>query len=235
MNGFWKVTFAGLAVLALVAFAVPANANTIKLERDTTKYSGANGGGEFKVTSYDGYFKPQSSTVNAFGGKFQTFCVQQDEGIDLTQTWDWKENTETLHATKSPVALTDEAAYLFKSWYYEQLGAGTATSADDYDYGSGRVQAANDLQAALWHHMGWTGTTLSTRAKAWYDEAETAVNNGYKNRGVRILNLTRVDSAGKVVHAQDMLVLVPLPSAALGGLLLLAGLGVAARVRRRKK
>lgn len=224
-----------LAILVVAVLAVPASANTINVATDTTKYTRSGGGGEFKVTSYDGYFKTQSSTVNAFGGKFQTFCVQQDEGIDVSKTWNWKEAEETLHATKSPVALTDETAYLFYSFWNEALGAVTLTTADDYDYGaSGRVSSADDLQVAIWHAMGWTNITLTTRAKAWLDEADAAVLKGYENSGVRILQLTRTDDQGKLIHAQDMLVLVPLPSAALGGMFLLAGLGVTVGLKRRR-
>jgi len=134
--------------------------------------------------------------------------------------------------------------------------AGTAAISWSYDYtpdalsgGAGdRTTSAGHLQQAIWFLEGelgdaWNGTTYrtSTIYTGLSDEARAlitaAFEQGWTNYGdVRVLNLTQ---AG--VLKQDQLVMtngndifeVPLPPAAPLGLVLLGGLGLYSRLRRR--
>jgi len=139
--------------------------------------------------------------------------------------------------------------------------SGTATHTFSYDYtlGTSRMSAATDMQEAIWWLMGqWQNSfsSLTSGAREYVNMAyistatggkwDTATGgNGATSLGaVRILTLTDQQN-----HAQqDVLVLiptgtpttfnitpVPLPSSALMGLGLMAGIGAIGFIRRRRQ
>jgi hypothetical protein len=133
----------------------------------------------------------------------------------------------------------------------------THTFSYDYTLGTNRKNAATDMQEAIWWLLGqWQNTfsSLTSGAREYVNMAyistatggkwDIATGNGATSLGaVRILNL--VDTLGN--PQQDVLVLlpqgtpqtfmtpVPLPSSALMGLGLMAGLGAVGLIRRRRQ
>ena len=97
----------GAAAMAVGLFAISsfgmtqvAEAGQIKIEVNdspTTGYWGANGGGEFKVTTFSGsdsfvptpVFGNGVANVKYSDGIFQTFCLERNEGINTTDTYDF--------------------------------------------------------------------------------------------------------------------------------------------------
>jgi hypothetical protein len=124
-------------------------------------------------------------------------------------------------------------------------GAGTDGSLSSWDYvysqGSGRVATAGDVQKAIWFledEMSWSQLSLTAKGLVWAAH-EAWLNGDIVGIGdVGVLNLTLGDGL-----KQDQLVMtdgtfvfeVPLPPAAPLGLVLMAGLGLYSRMRRRRR
>jgi hypothetical protein len=131
--------------------------------------------------------------------------------------------------------LEPETAYL-----YARFAAGVLSS---YNYGAGRAGSAGTLQKTIWLLEGEIGNlgdssggfaldaAQQTQANAWITEAENAIATGkWSGIGyVRVLNTYGVDEYGNPIKlAQDML-WVPVPGAAVLGLLGLGVVGVKLR------
>jgi hypothetical protein len=235
-----------VALLSLVAVPVgiaglsaTAEAGTITLHRDDTKYTADIGGGEFGATAFSGADIPTAPMrMNNFSGVtntiFQTFCVEGGTHVSLDQTLNWTLSGNINGNGATP--LHDKTAYLFTQFWNGNLYSGA-----EGQLGSTRIANAKDLQEAIWFIEGqWQGTfsTLTAGAQSLYNQATTAVAQGgaWFGKGlgdVRVLVLT--DSSGAAM--QDVLILlsVPLPPAALLGLGLIGGLGVVGLVRRRRQ
>lgn len=242
--------FAAIALTtACFGLTSVAEAGTIVIARDTSNYSGSNGGGEDAVTTFtDGpSLASMGSGVGVSGSIFQTFCVETTEPISAGQTYDWSLSTSAVaggYSGGNPDPLDSRTAFL-----YHKFLSGTL-SGYNYTQGSGRLASSTSLQLAIWQLEGEIQPGALTdaynndsQAQAWVAAANAAIQSGgeWENQGlgnVRILNLTKTDSTGAVQNAQSMLVEispVPLPPAALLGLGLMAGMSGVGIVRRRHR
>jgi len=246
------IHFKGLAarlavgVLTLcLGLVAAAQADTITLARDGTKYSGGNGGGEFAATSFSGAtLTSLGSGVAVSGSSFQTFCLEANESLSLGTSYNWTLSTGAVaggYSGGNPDAISSETAYLFHQFWKGTLSGYT------YTQGSGRVSSATSLQLAIWKLEGELGTSALTnaynsnlQAQSWVTAAQLAVSSGtWSGIGdVRVLNLTTSSGA----NAQSMLVevtqqvsAVPLPPSALLGLGLMAALSGVGVMRQRSR
>lgn len=244
MKSLNKLAALGAAAVMTLCFglAQASYADTITLTQDTTNYTGAHGAGEFGVSAFSGAtVSTAGSGVATSGNAFQTFCLEGNEHVALNTSYNWTLSTGAVaggYSGGNPDPIGSDTAYLF-----HQFWAGTLTSYT-YTQGSGRTSSANSLQLAIWSLEGELGTTALTnaynadsQAQAWVSAAQTAVANGtWTGTGnVRVLNLTStVDGS----NAQSVLVetqAVPLPSSALLGLGLMAGLTGVGVLRKRRR
>lgn len=243
MNGkFVAMAFvATAACLGFTSDAFAGNTGTIRVIRDaigTDAYSGGTAG-EFLVTDFTGLNVPALGTdVQVNRGIFQTFCMEFNELLTPGVTYNWELNTAAVNGGVSggnPDPLDARTAYLYTQFWHGTL---SNYAFDDLGDQTGeRGPDAKQLQDAIWYLEGEIGSLASgSKAANWVAEANQAVNTGaWSGIGnVRILNLYSFDTSGNRVHNQDLLVVVPLPPAAMAGFLLLGGLGAARRLRRRK-
>jgi hypothetical protein len=240
-----KVALLSLVVVpvGIAAFSATAEAGTITLHSTVgnSKYTGSIGGGEFGVTAFSGLAIPTSparitgSNGNPGDTVFQTFCIEGGQTLSFDTSLNFSVSTSV---NNSGTPITAQTAYLYTQFWNGNLNV----TGFNYNYtmGSGRVASADALQVAIWYFEGqFQGSiTPGSDAEDLINAANTAVASGgvWFGKGlgdVRVLVLT--DSAGNV--QQDVLVLlaVPLPPAALLGLALIGGLGVAGAVRRRRR
>lgn len=221
-----------LLMIGLAALAAPAMANVGSdgtVHFSGLPHGGRNGGGEFKMVSVAG---PHDF------GTFNTFCIELNEHVAVGEDYTFDINTEAVDGGAggpSPDPLDSRTAALYAAFVRGTL--------DHYDYdnsGDGGMGANMDrkltaaaLQAAIWEleeerSIEDTDSDADVRALANYyvdTLASQLVSQGLGS-GVRVLNMW--NSAGG--NAQDMLILVPLPSAGA-----LAGLGLAGLAVRRRR
>ena len=242
----------GAAAMAVGLFAISsfgmtqvAEAGQIKIEVNdspTTGYWGANGGGEFKVTTFSGsdsfvptpVFGNGVANVKYSDGIFQTFCLERNEGINTTDTYDFTISDSAVAggiSGGSPDPLDAKTAYLYTKFWYGAL------TGYDYTPGTARIASATALQLAIWKIEGELGGTNDLTAQynanalavQFYNDA-VANNNGSIGL-VRVLNLTLNGD-----NKQSQLVLtLPIPSSAWLGLGMMSVLGVVGVIRRRKR
>lgn len=228
-------------VASAFALAVTAQAETITVERDTTKYSSLHGG-ELKVLTFTGASVPaMGSGVQIAGGLFQTFCLEADTSISNNTTYDYTVGTGATDGGVSggnPDPLSDQTAYLFTEFW-----KGTLASYN-YTAGAGRVASATSLQLAIWYFEGELIGTIQdaydadAQAQSWVSEAttETASGGSWFGLGIGdVLVINPTTSAGGDVQSMLVLQVVPLPPALLSGLSLLVGLGGLGLLRRRSR
>jgi hypothetical protein len=227
--------------VGLAAFSATAEAGSITLHRDTNNYTGNIGGGEFGATAFSGLAVATSPMrMNNFSGiantAFQTFCIEGNSSTILNDLpMDFAVSGSIVLDNGSTQALHEQTAFLFTKFWNGNLYSGAQGN-----LGSSRIASATDLQEALWFFEGFfPQASLSAGAQSLVSQANTAVASGgeWFGRGlgdVRVLNLTNPSNGANL---QDVLVLiaVPLPPAALLGLALIGGLGVAGAVRRRRR
>jgi hypothetical protein len=235
------IRFGLAAFLVLGGLAAEtALAGEIVFTRDDTgddAYS-AGAGGEYKVTKFTGQvLPPMGPGVALTGGVFQTFCIERNEFVTMGKTYEWEMSDAAVNGGVgggNPDPLGAEAAYLYHEFWYGRL--------DGYVYDTlgvdERAESADQLQHALWYlenELASLDTTTHSQAWQWVQDAQTAVANGdWTGIGnVRVLNLYTTDSSGVRTNHQDVLTVVPLPPAALMGLMLLTGIGLHQRRRRR--
>jgi len=161
--------------------------------------------------------------ITGEAGPFQSFCVEAHEAVTVGNTYDAVVNDEAilgdgLRPLEVPGPdggdlLSPESAYL-----YTRFRDGTLAAAGyDYTPGAGRENSARSLQTAFWYLEGEAGyqdiNALSPQAQAFITAAQ---GSGWTTVGnVGILNLY-TSLTGKEYN-QDMLVMVPVPSAMLLG------------------
>lgn len=219
---FRKITGAVVAgALLILAVSATADAATVKIEKGSYQ---TGQGGEFKATTTGISGLPD-------GVSFQTYCLEKNRSLSFDKTYTAVVNTAAVSGGVSggnPDPIDPLTAYLYNEFWNGTLSG--------YDFADstldGRLGSADALQKVIWYIEGelltkpWVTGDGSLEDK-FYD---LAVSSGWTDIGsVRVLNLT--DAAGNDI--QDVLTVVPLPSAGLAGLLLLGALGVAGAIRRR--
>lgn len=253
-HGLRTALGAGFLAVTWCAVGSVAEAGTIRLARDgqgDDAYQGLYGGGEFKVTKFtDDADNPvgvpaMGAGVQVAGGVFQTFCLERNEHLNFNTDLNWEYNDEAVLGGiggGSPDPLDARTAYLYNQFWHGTLS--------DYDYQLGETHrrvSATALQLAIWYFeeeldAGGGQADLhdefnaNQQANDWVDEANDWLNNheGAGIGNVRVLNLSLVTREGETLR-QDVLVLVPLPSAALLGLGLMSGAGAFGLIRRRRR
>lgn len=224
------------SVVTLLAFSSAAAASTLQVHVNSPYHFGS--GGEFQVVPQAGmgYSGETGRPSDLDASSFQTFCVEtnenlfQSDGFYHAEVNDGAVNGGSGGQTRPGYDPLDDRT----AWLYEQFRDGVLPGY--FDYAGGRQQAAGALQAAIWFiedetdYDGLfsrpTSDPLRALADSFLQLSSDAVLNGYENHRVQILNL---DQDGQV--RQDVLTLVPLPSAALSAA---AGLTGFALIRRRR-
>ena len=239
----WAPAIAALALCFVGASdAFAGTTGTIRLDRDssgTDAYSDVNAG-EFAVTGFTGMsLSGLGVDVPINGSHFQTFCIERNEFVVMGRTYDWEINTAAVNGGAggpNPDPISEETAYLYQLFWNGQLSNYEYT--DLGDQAGERGDLAGELQTAIWFlENEITSVAAGSQAATWVAEAQAAVSSGaWSGIGnVRVLNLTSTNADGSINNHQDMLVVVPLPPAALAGFLLLGGMGVVSRIRRRRE
>jgi hypothetical protein len=235
--------FLVVSAFVVLAASESANADTIDVARDYSNYtmgtssSGHSGGGEWGVLNITGSLSvpPMGSGVAISGNTFQSFCLERNETL-VPGTYNYSlsnaaHNGGVGGATNGADPISAATAWLYDLWW---KGGLTNVNGFSYNYtaGSGRVSSAGELQDAIWLlENELTNSQISTTSAgyAWAQAALSAVGNSTSIGNVRVLTLT--DSTG---NHQDILVMVPLPSAALLGIGLMSAVGAFGIIRRRK-
>jgi len=230
------------AFVVALAAAQAAQADTLVVARDYNNYSmgtsssGHTGGGEWGIVSINGFTPPSAASgVTYSGNTFQTFCLERNETLSPgTYTWtmsDSAHNGGVGGATNNADPICAATAYLYGLFYSGQL-TNFGGYSYNYTFGSNRTASAGELQDAIWlleDELTSTQINHSTAGWAWAQAAISAVGSSTSIGNVRVLTLT--DSNG---NHQDVLVMVPLPSAALLGFGLMSAVGAVGILRRRK-
>jgi len=226
-----KVLFAMIVVLAVSP--IPVSADFAGNAWWGNSY-GNTAGGEF-ITHPSGDWSAERVDVPA--PQFETFCVERNEFLQFGPTFNVDIDPSAVKGGLnggSPDPLDARTR-----WLYSEFIRGTL---DGYDYGTGadRVASANALQAAIWYlEQEVTATMVNglSYADAVWDFVDLAA--GKDSSGVQVMNLWRTDNLGgsgrwnenlQRYEYQSLLILVPVPSAVLLGMI---GLGLIGWVRRR--
>ena len=193
-------------------------------------YGGANGGGEFSMTSTAG---PTNF------GNFQSFCIELNESLNIGASYTFDIASEARNGGVgggNPDPLSAKTAALYEAFWFETLAHYDFDNNGDggLDSNLNRTRTAEALQAAIWElederSIEDTTSREDVRELANYyvdTLAQQLVDQGLGSR-VRILNMYRV---GNGAASQDVLVLIPLPQAGA-----LAGLGLAGVAARRRR
>jgi len=230
-----------LASLAgILAVPVVQAVTQVTLYQDLSNYSYSDGG-EFNAVpnaallsvnpTLAGY---APATADLTVPYFQTFCIETGEFFYPGSTYNVTISDDVMfNGGQFPGG---EPITMGTAWLYSQFAAGTL-SGYDYTYGTGRTITAGDLQQAIWYLQGeQTGLVNVSGADgtAFYNAAVSAlggaaaVTNAANGAfGVVALNLWVPNEDGSNgAAAQDQLMVVPEPSAASFGLLLLLPLGL---------
>ncbi len=223
-----------LCVLACLVglLAVPAVQAQMQiiLYQDTSNYSYGDGG-EFNALpnaallsvnpTLAGY-APATADLTAGNPNFQTFCVETTEYFTPGDVYNVIISDAILPDDQFPGG---EPITMGTAWLYSQFAAGTL-SGYDYTEGGGRIATAGDLQQAIWYLQGDVASLVNGSADGtdFYNAAVSALGGSINSAangayGVVCLNL-------RDGNDQDQLMVVPEPSVASFGLLLLLPIGL---------
>lgn len=241
----FRTKFITAAALAAACFGLTqvARAETLDVSRDFDNYTshGQFGqGGEWGISNISSGLTPPSmgSGVAFSGNVFQTFCLERNETLS-PGTYNWTMSNAAHNggvggATNGADPISAATAYLFGLWWNGQLtNFGGSGNSYDYSFGSGRISSALQMQNAIWlleDELTDSQMDHSSVGYAWAQAALSAVGSSTDIGNVRVLTLT--DSSNG--RHQDVLVLVPLPPAAMIGFGLMSAMGVVGLIRRRK-
>jgi hypothetical protein len=190
---------------------------------------------------------------------FQTFCIERSEHVSNNTSYHFSIDTHAYGGGmgKGGYAGTGDPLGHHAAFLYESFRRGTLAGYNTWGNSVSeamRESSAKTLQHVLWYfenELGGANTNQATftvalanlwasnpnslnasqqaQAAAWATAAINAVNGGWINRNVRVLNLWTYNAQGQMELAQSQLTLIPLPS---GAGLAMAGLGLLA-IRRR--
>ena len=242
--------FRNYAVLAAIAaLVVPAVADfsgtpvPVQLTRVSGHYYG--NGGEFTImpsATLDSIVRTGTYSDLAGGGSWQTFCVERNEYVDVPGSYYTDINKFATmggaggaDGNEGPGGESSDTLDPRTAYLYQNFRNGTLQTSYDY-IGGGRSNDAGALQNAIWYIEGEL-TSISGKARTLFNEAVEATEigtlyNGGQTDGtaswvglgnVRILNMW--GNTGRTSFKQDQLVMVPVPGAALLGILGLTAIG----------
>lgn len=194
-------------------------------------------GGEFLATTSGLTIGPRS--LGEVAGAFETFCLEKFEDASFSVEFSADLNDRTVADPANPNyaggmhggfvdPISNETAYLYEHFILGDLTGyhyahGTAAEK------SARASDADLVQLAIWAFEDEVPAP-GAGVNAFYDLAKAQVIAGYVNKAVFALNLYQQFPTNRH-EIQDVLVMVPLPTASVAGMGLLAGLGV---IRRRR-
>ena len=225
-----KKTMTIACLAGLTALASAAGSDGTVTFNGTQPFGGANGGGEFSMSSLSG---PR------LFGDFQSFCLELNESLSPGTDYTFDINTAATGggvAGGNPDPLDARTAAL-----YEAFANGTLANYDFDNDGDGgqsgdlnRTRTAEALQAAIWEieqerSIEDTTSRQNVRDLANYyvDVLSQQLADAGLGSRVRVLNMYRADNGAA---SQDVLVLIPLPQAGA-----LAGHGLAGLAVRRRR
>lgn len=227
-------------IIGLCAFAAaPALAD---LSITTTGGGGGYGiwqsgnGGEFTflASGWDPlpYYSDVAKNQGQQEGTFQTFCLEHNEYLSGSTTYDVVPNDRMVNGGVGPQGdpLSRGTAYL-----YHEFQNGTLAGYNYYNTGDGRHTSAQSLQNAIWYLEDEESGSLSESYEDMLIAQFGSISNAkLDNNGliaVAVLNLYAEGHAGDQDYLrQDALVCTPVPAGLLLGLL---GLGAAGLKLRR--
>lgn len=158
-------------------------------------------------TTQGGIYRASSSDH----GNFETFCLEMGEGMTFGVTFEYTIGTKIqFNGDGITNPLDEESAFLYTMFREDSirdlLGKPSLPEVD----------LANAVQLALWN-IEWDHETNNQDALALIQAAADAVANGdWDGLGlVRVMSVWGAGHVGDPAHAkQDVLVIIPLPSAA---------------------
>jgi len=232
--------------------AESAHANSVFIGA-TVERVGTGGGGPFEISGFDDRILPVSTDImnvdnTTYDNRtFNTFCLEKSEHISLPggpygYTIDSKAYNGGIGGG-NPDPLSDATAKLYYAYWTGQLDNFSVTSPSamftfKYTAGGDHGTDGGALQEAIWRledestSVGGKAGTLTSFANAvtWAQLGQSS----WQGIGlVRVVNLTSGLTGGTPLQSQ-LVVIVPLPAAALMGFALLGALGIAKRVRARR-
>ena len=228
MRKFANISIVALAAVALAASATAAYEGQIRVEQGNWQ---TGTGGEFRVVPLSGFAGLTGLPADQNASTFQTFCIQTGEQIRFNGVYDYNKNVVTV-AGGQP--LTPQVAYLYTQFRGGTLDATAHGAANPYRFAGTNAERqadAGQLQQALWFLMGQGGANNAYVALA--NAAVSGPNPVWAGIGqVRILNLFNgaPNNPPAPWNNQDVLTLIPVPGAALLGVL---GLGLTGWIKRR--
>ncbi len=207
--------------------AIPALAEPTARVYQTTYSNGS--GGEFALSFINWDWNPlpyyDASTSNiVHSPSFQTFCVEHSENFNPGTEYSVTFSNNAIAGGGGP---SGDPISLGTAWLYHMFQSQDPDLG--YDWGAGRVTSAGELQNAIWYLEGEGGSLTPAYSAMLTDKfgsvTDAMADNHVGLNPVMVVNLWDKGFAGNLDHLiQDQLVCVPVPAAALLGML---GLGVA--------
>jgi hypothetical protein len=221
----------GLMILAVAATSGLAMANTI--DARYMHVAGSNNAATLRVggqTFYAGHMVHEMTSGPRSGTRFSTFCIELSEAASSNDVVYQIMDLADAPAPGQPYgqAIADNinaviANAVALGWIDSQLQADTQQT----NY----LSRMGAIQAAVWEAIGGDIKLKSGQTSSGLRDAYAVLMNEQTfDDSARIVGLKAMTNSGQ----QDMLIVVPLPPAALAGLGMLVGIGGIRSVRRRR-
>jgi len=218
-----------VVVAALCAIAAPAFADILPQVGDKMYFTGY-------MNGQQGGSLLANPTAGSNFTPFRSFCVEIEEVVWVGggSNFQYEISSIGMQTVNGGKTLTSQAAWLYSQYRTNSLNA----------YNDGQLADRNALQYGIWNAMGYTDTELlahfgsgfqsaidSYGTRSWAGDFAASDWDGVGN--VRIANMVWGNThqgQDPGCNAQDQLILVPVPGAALLGVV---GLGIVAHLKRR--